>query len=73
MRTLFTFSALQLGTRSIRDVVGGATPEAASGAHAEPAVVRASLTAPLLGVVEGLGTGVHTLAFEQVTLQSKPV
>lgn len=54
----FTFSTLQLRTRSIRDVVGGVTLEAVSGARAEPAAVRAALTAPLLGVVEGLGTGV---------------
>lgn len=73
MWTLYTFSALQLGTRSIRDVVGGVTLEAVTGAHAEPAVVRASLTAPLHGVVEGFRTGIHTLAFMQVTLQSKLV
>ncbi len=69
--TLFTFSALQLCTHSIRDVVGGVTPDAVSGTRAEPAMIRAALTAPLLGVVEGLGTGIQTLAFTQVTLHSK--
>lgn len=69
--TFFTFSTLQLRTQSIRDVVGGVTLEAVSGACAEPAVVRAALTAPLFGVIEGLRTGVQTLAFIQVTLHSK--
>lgn len=69
--TLFTFSTLQLHTQPIRDVVGGVTLEAVSGARAEPAAVRAALTAPLPGVVEGLGTGVQTLAFIKVTLHSK--
>lgn len=73
MLTLFTFSTLQFGTQPIRDVIGGVALEAVSGACAEPAVVRAALTGPLLGVVEGLGTGVHTLAFIQVTLHSKLV
>lgn len=71
--TLFTLSTLQLGAQPIRDVVGGVALQAVSGARAEPAVVRAALTGPLLGVVEGLGTGVHTLAFMQVTLHSKLV
>lgn len=69
--TSFTFPTLQLHTHSIRDVVRGVTLEAVRGARAEAAVVRAALTAPLLGVVEGLGTGVQTLAFMQVTLRSK--
>lgn len=69
--TLFTFSTLQLRTHSIRDVVGGVTLEAAGRTCAEPAVVRAGLTAPLLGVVKGLRTGVQTLAFIQVTLNCK--
>lgn len=73
MLTLFTFSTLQLGTQSIRDVIGGVALEAVSGACAELAVVRAALTGPLLGVVEGLGTGVQTLTFIQVTLHSKLV
>lgn len=67
----FTFSTLQLHTRSVRDVVRGVTLEAMRGVCAEAAVVRAALTAPLLGVVEGLRTGVQTLAFVQVTLHSK--
>lgn len=69
--TLLTFSTFQLGTHSIRDVVGGVTLEAVGGARAEFAVVCARLTAPLLGVVEGLRTGVQTLACIQVTLHSK--
>lgn len=69
--TLFTFATLQLHTRSTGDVVGGVTLEAVGGVGAEPAVVRARLTAPLVGVVEGLGTGVQALAFVQVTLQAK--
>lgn len=71
--TLFTFSTLQLHTGSIRDVVGGVTLEAVAGAGAEPTVVRARLAAPLLGVVEGLGAGVQTPTFKQVTLHSKLV
>lgn len=69
--TLFTFFTLQLRTHSIRDVVRGVTLEAVSGACAEPTVVRAAFAAPVLGVVEGLRTGVQTLAFIQVTLYSK--
>lgn len=57
-----TFSTLQLGARSVRDVVGGVTPEAAAGAAAQAAVVGAALAGPLGSVVEGLGTRVHTLA-----------
>lgn len=41
------------------------------GARAEAAVSGAALAAPLRGVVEGLGTGGHTLAFIQVTLHPK--
>lgn len=41
------------------------------GARAEAAVSGAALAAPLCGVVEGLGTGGHTLAFIQVTLHPK--
>lgn len=69
--TLFTFSALQLCTHSIRDVVGGATVEAVGGACAALAVVRARLTAPLLGVVEGLRTGIQTSIVIKVPLLSK--
>lgn len=69
--SLFTFSTLQLGTHAVGHVVGRVTLEAVSRARAEPAVVRAALAAPLFGVVEGLGAGVQTLAFVQVTLQSK--
>lgn len=43
------------------------------GARAEAAVSGAALAAPLCGVVEGLGTGGHTLAFIQVTLHPKLV
>lgn len=69
--TLVTFPTLQLHTHSIGDIVGGVTLEAAIGACAEPTVIGALLTAPLLGMIEGLGTGVQTLAFIQVPLHSK--
>lgn len=69
--TLFTFSTLQLHTHSICHVVGGVTLEAVSLAGAEAAVVRAQLTAPLPGVVEALGTGVHTATVMEVALHSK--
>lgn len=42
-------------------------------ARAEAAVVGAALAASLLGVVEGLGTGGHTLTLVQVTLHPKLV
>lgn len=69
--TLFTFSALQPHTRAFGDVVGGVTLEAVGGASAEAAVIGAGLAAPLLGVVEGLGTGGHTLTLIQVAFHPK--
>lgn len=69
--TLFTFSTLQLHTCTIRAVVGGVTPVAAVGAGAEPAVLWARLTSPVLAVVESLRTHVQTLTFIKVTLHSK--
>lgn len=69
--TLLTFSALQPHTRAFGDVVGGVTLEAVGGTSAEAAVIGAGLAAPLLGVVEGLGTGGHTLTLKQVALHPK--
>lgn len=71
--TLLTFSTLQLHTRALGDVVGGVALEAVGGACAEAAVIGAALAAPLLGVVEGLGTGGNTLTLIQVTLHPKLV
>lgn len=71
--TLPTFATLEPHTRALGDVVGGVALEAVGGARAEAAVVGAALAAPLLGVVEGLGTGGHTLTLIQVTLHPKLV
>lgn len=68
-----TFSTLQLRARSVGGVVGRVALQAVVGARAEPAVVGAGLTGHLLGVVEGFGTGVHTQAFIEITLQSEPI
>lgn len=71
MIQIFTFSTLELRTGAVRDVVGGVALEAVGGARAEAAVSGAALAASLRRVVEGLGTGGHTLAFIQVTLHPK--
>lgn len=67
----FTFPALQLGARSLGDVVGRVAAEAAAGGAAQAAVGGAALAAPLGGVVEGLGTGVQAPAPVEVALHSK--
>ena len=66
--TSFTFSALQLHARSAGDVEGRVAPQTAAGARAQPAVLGAGLTGAGVGVVEGLGAGVHTQASVQVPL-----